>query len=922
MRTLYSRCLALFGRRRLDAQLDSEIGSHLEMLEEEFRAKGFGPKQARQAARRKFGGVAQIQEAYRDRRGIPLFETLVRDVWHGVRTLRRNPGFTFVVMLSLGLGIGANTAIYSFMDAILMRSPPVRDPESLVGIDWHMKDRSTIPRGAALFYPDPKTGFTGINFPFAFFELLKANNSVFSSLFAYSNYGAASLNLTVHGQSGLADGQFVSGTFFGGLGISPVAGRLLDSTDDRPGAPAVAVISFSAWQSRLQGSTESVGQAILINGTPFTVVGVAPPGFYGPGLNKSASVPDVYLPLHVSALLDDQISSGGPNQRYVDKTFYWVEMMGRLRPGVSVGQAQAALAPVFQQFVGGMASEKEQSNLPALFLKKDARGEGLELLRRQYSKPLYVLMSMAGLILAIACVNIANLLLARGDARRREIAVRLSMGASRARVVRQLLTESLLLASLGGIAGIVFAMWGIRALTCLLANGRDNFTLHAELNWHVLGVTIALSMLTGLLFGFAPAILATRVNTMSALKAAPYRDRAPLVSSGQGLAVVQIALSLLLVVAAGLFVRTLANLQSVEVGFDPKHMLLFTVNAKQAGYSGVPLARFYEDLQSRFTGIPGVRAVSFSSYAPLSGYTMPVRVAVPDAAPDALGRATALPVGHSFLTTMRIPTLLGREIDERDTKQHRPVAVVSQAFANTYLGAENPIGKHFRLATPLVSGSAAAEIEVIGVAKDTRVVFLKRDVPPMVYLPYSQDPRRIFSMVFELSTEGDPLAMVGTVRQLVRQADSRVPVSGIKTQSAQIEQTIGDERTLARLASCCGVLTLTIACIGLYGTTAYGVSRRTNEIGIRMALGAERWHVIWMVLREVFTLSSAGIAIGLLAAYGLSHFVQSLLFGVKSNDPMTLWVAVGILFAFGALAGFIPARRASLIDPAVSLRHE
>ena len=838
---------------------------------------------------------------------VALREQLLQDVRYALRMMTRQPLFTAMAVLSLALGIGANTAIYSFMDAILLRALPVRDPESLVVLHWRSKDRPAVVHSLnGSNSRDPKTGYTSGNFPYPSFEFLRANSPLLSSLFAFN--GAGRLSVLIHGQADLANGQYVSGEYFSGLGVSPAAGRLLGTPDDGPGAPHVVVLGFGYARRRFSDVTTAVGQLILINSTPFTVVGVSAPEFFG---IDPAGSQDLYMPMRTH-LSNEPVDSSNPNR-------YWVEMMGRLRPGVTLEQAQTALTPVFGSFVQSTAmNENERTDMPLLYLKEGAGG--LDFLRRQYSRPLYVLMAMVGLILAIACANIANLLLARASARRREMALRLGLGAGRSRVVRQLLTESILLASLGGALGLLFAGWGIRALTLLIGNGRENFTLQASLNGNVLAVTIALSFLTGILFGLAPALQSTRVDLNVMLKqtrAGEHRRRARAwlrVGPSQLLVVGQIAISLMLLVGAGLFVRTLGNLNAIALGFNGERVLLFTVNATQAGYANDELVRFYEGLQTRLTTIPGVQNVSSSNFGLVSGSGSFTGVKVPGTSNQNQG-SSFLSVGPGFFTTMQIPVLLGREVDERDVRRGAPVAVVNEVFARTYFANESPIGRHF-----VLSVSTPVELEIIGVSRTARYNSLKSDIPPVVYIPYSLKSRPLGQMTFELRTAGDPLALAASVRQVVHQADSRVPVSNIVTQTARISQTISQERTFATLCSCFAVLAVLIACVGLYGTMAHAVSRRTNEFGIRMALGAERGRLVWMVLRQTLVMALAGLGIGLFVALAVSPVVESFLFQMKPNDPLVLSLAALILLAAVLVAGYGPARRASRVDPWTALR--
>ncbi len=844
-------------------------------------------------------------------------EQLAQDLRYGLRMMAANPLFTAMAALSLALGIGANTAIYSFMDAIMMRALPVPHPEQLAVIEWRSKDRPAVIHSQHGTRHSDRNGASSPDYPLAAFDLFRADREVFSSLFAYA-YGGRP-NTVVQGQAEILDAELVSGGYFAGLGVYPAAGRLILEDDDRFGAPPVAVISHAYWQRRFAASPAAVGQSILVNGTAFTIAGVSPPDFFGvdPG-----SAPELMIPLHAGPLLSSKPEEY--RKRFVEKNTYWVDMMGRLRPGVSIKQAEARLAVQFHQFALSTASTpKEKASLPTLYLYEG--GSGLDSLRRRYSKPVFVLMGMVGLILVIACANIANLLLARATGRRREMAVRLSLGAGRFRVVRQLLTESVLLSIVGGALGVLVAAWGISSITWLLANGRDDFTLHAALNWPVLAFTFALAVICGLLFGLAPALQGTRVDLTPALKesraSAPrggLRHLGVRIGLSHVLVVSQIAISLLLVVAAGLFVHTLSNLHSVALGFNRENVLLFNLNARQAGYTGPALARFYGKLRDRFRQIPGVRNVSFSDSPLAAGHWNSESLTIPGRAKAADVETCRVDVDQSFLSTMQIPILLGREIQERDLDAPR-VAVVNEQFVQKFFAGENPIGRRIGMG----DSKSPADIEIIGVAKNSRYNSIKEPyTPPVAYVPYTEDLDSLDQVSFELRTAGDPLALVNTVRQIVHQAGPTVPVSGVGTQSRAIDQTISQERTFAGLCGCFAVLALLIASVGLYGSVAYAVARRTGEIGIRMALGAQSRRIVWMVLREVVALAAVGLGIGMAAAYSLTRFVASFLFGMQPHDPLALSVSVAVLAGAAVLAGYAPALRASRIDPMAALRHE
>jgi macrolide transport system ATP-binding/permease protein len=906
-------------RRSKEADLHEELEFHMEEEADERREEGLAEDEARLAAHRELGNVTLVQEDTRAMWGWTVLEQLGQDMGYAVRTMAANPVFALLAIASLGLGIGANTAIFSFMDSILLRSLPVSDPASLVVLNWHAKttERDSVMRGmSGTTYDDPKTGTTAGIFPFPAYELFRKNDAIFSTVFAHFQYWQVrKINVTIKGQADLATGWNVSGDYFRGLGVPPAAGRLISPDDDRPGSPPVAVVSYAFGERRFAGG--AAGRSILINNVPFIVVGVTPPEFFGV---DPAAAPDVYVPIHANELLSAGHQFGFKPEDYLDQHYYWIQVMGRLRPGVNLTQAQATLAPAFQRWVASTAeNDKERSNLPTLVVEEGAGG--LDSLRRQYSRPVYVLMTLVGLILALACANVANLLLARGAARNREMALRLSLGAGRFRIVRQLLTESVLLASAGGAAGVFSAIWGIRFLTVLLANGRANFTLRAELNWHVLGTAAALSMLTGIVFGLAPAIEATRVDVMPALKATragqPHASHAfRRVGLRQVLMVGQMAISLVMLVAAGLFVQTLSNLESIELGFNRENVLLFQLDARKAGHKDPEIAAFYGDLRKRFSAITGVRNASLSEDGLIeAGTGLPISVAGQVPGP---GREI-LNVGPAFFTTMQIPILAGRDFEESDQPGSQAVAVINELFAKANFGNRNPLGQHLTL---WKDGRPARDMEIVGISGNARYGGLTRAVRPVVYMPFNQGYPQPNQMVYELRTAGNPLQHVNSVREIVRQADPHVPVSEIRTQVGDINQTINQEITFAELCSGFATLALVIACVGLYGTVSYDVARRTGEIGIRMAMGAQPGGVVRMVLRDVLALAAMGLAIGTAVALGTAKFVASFLYGMKANDPFTFILAVVTLLCAALLAGYVPARKASRIDPMTALRNE
>ena len=896
-----------------EAELQEELQFHLEEEAGERQAQGLAAEGARRAARRELGNTARIHEDTRAMWTWTFAEQFVQDIRYGLRTIAANKTFSAMAILSLALGIGANTAIFSFMDSILLRSLPVQDPQSLVILSWRTPQRDMYGSNRhSNTFVDPNGGFVGGIFSYPAFEFLRKNDSVFSVVFGYQ--GAGDLNLSYRGHTELAKSEYVSGDYFRGLGIRPLAGRLIGPEEDRAGAPGTAVISYALSQGRFGGPENAAGQSIQINNLPFTVIGVTPPEFFGADPDVS---PDVYIPMHARMVLDkrkDEVAA-----TWMDPNFDWVVPMARLRPGVSRMQAQAAATGPFSEWARTSRTKRRANNVPTLLVREGSGG--LDSLRRKYSKPLFILLTLVGLILAIACANIANLLLARAAARKREIALRLSVGAGRLRILRQLLTESVLLGLLGGALGIAFAIWGIRFLTLLLANGRENFTLRAELNWHVLAVVAGLSLLTGVLFGLAPALQSTRASVVPALKESRTGEARGHwfrgLSLSRILVVTQIALTLVILVAAGLFVRTLSNLASIQLGFNQENLLTFRLNAQQAGYTAPELVSYYNDLLKQFRAIPGVRAATMSAHTLLGTGSSGTTVNVPGTAPQ---NSSILTVGADFFSTMQIPMRFGREIAERDRPGSPVVAVVNEEFAKRRFAGRNPLGQ-----TLSVEGTCPmCSIEIVGVSANALYGDLKETAPPTVFLSFAQQGgwASVNEMVYELRTAGNPLNYVRPVRDLAQRADHRVPVFDVKTQSARIDQTISQEITFARLCTAFAILALAIACVGLYGTLSYNVARRTSEIGIRVALGAQRARVVWMVLREVLILSAVGLAIGLPATYAASTVVETFLFGMKPNDPLALAGSVATMVSAAILAGYLPARNASRIDPMVALRQE
>jgi macrolide transport system ATP-binding/permease protein len=906
-------------RKRREADLREELRFHLETEAEERREAGADEAEARRGARLDFGNLAGIAEETRAAWGWTRGEQLAQDIRYAVRTLAKSRAFSATAVLCLALGIGANTLLYSLTDAILFRRLAVSDPTSLVRMTWrapkvenHGASRhDSAVRGSA--------GYTGSVFSYAAFELFARHDDVFSSVLAYQSTGP--ISLTIHDQTTPARGEYVSGDYFGSLGIVPAAGRLLTADDDREGAPAVVVITAAVAEARFGGADAAIGRRLLLNNAPFTIVGVAPGAFFGtdPGLT-----PDLYVPLRATFVVERSATTDALLPRFTDPGEGWLEIMGRLEPGMSLERAQATLAPPFQRFterVKDTGGRWEQA--PSLALVRGA--QGIDGLRRGYATPLLLLMGLAGLILLLACSNIANLLLARSAARTREIAVRLSLGAARARVIRQLLTESVVLSCTGGLAGVGLAMIGGPAVAALVANGRQNSTIPAELDWHALAFACGLSLLTGLVFGVVPAIRATRAIALPAIRNA----RATPTSSSTGrragpmqsLVALQLGATLVLLVAAGLFTRTLASYAALDLGFDPNRVLTVMVNARQAGFDDAGATAIYRDLRGRFAAMPGVVSVGMSDSA-LMGDGRSSTTVVP-AGQKAEGSSFILKVGGGFFRTMAIPIVRGREIDESDERAGaKPVVVVNEAYARARFGGEAALGQRVRIPNDSAR-IAALDFEVVGIARDIRHGRLLVEHQPIVFVPFSL---AIFGgvrqMVFEIRTSADPSSHEKAVRQIVHDASPRMPITRVATQASLIDRLIAAPILLTRLCVTFAILALTIAVVGLYGSVAYDVSRRVPEIGVRMALGASQGDVVRMVFGRVIGLAAAGVALGVPGALFASAFAETYLFGVTTRDPLTIAAASVVLLLAAFIASYAPARAAARLNPTLALRRE
>ena len=889
MRSLYKlllRLKSLFRRTRVERELDDEMRFHLEQLIRKKVAKGMTPEDARYAALSELGGVEQIKEECRDMRRVNFIECLIQDIRYGLRMLAKNPGFTAVAVLTLALGIGANMGIFSLVDAVLLKTLPVRAPERLVIIRL----------------PDPHGGYNGI--PYPTFEYLRDHNRVLTGMFASSI--PEHLDVSINGQPELVRGQVVSGGYYSTLGVNAVLGRTITPRDDAPGEPPVAMISYGYWKQRLGASPHAIGKSIGINGAAFTIIGVTPPGFFGLLAGFSPEV---------TASISMQPRLTGDGTLPDNRNTWGVETIGgRLKPGVTLEQTRADLDLLFRQTVGP-AHPQDQ-----LRIEVTPGSRGLSVVREHFTPPLVILMAVVGLVLLIACANVANLILARGTARRKEIAMRLALGAGRPRLIRQLLTESLLLATFGGALGLVFAAWIMRVLLAIISSAGLPITISAQINSRVLAFTGLVALATAVLFGLVPAIRATRVNPISDLKAGPGtvgRRRVNL-RLGQALVVSQIAISVLLLVGVGLFVRTLKNLKEVNPGFNPEHVLLFTVEPHLVGYKGAHLVNLYKELLASIRGVAGVRAVSMSRTAPLTPGGVDATISIPGYVPLPGENPTVQEtfVGPNFFEAMGVPLLLGRDFTLQDAEDAPKVAVINGSAALRFFGNRNPIGVHFALS------ERKGPIQVIGVVKDAKYRSLREPTTAMIFLPLLQFSPEAQRVTFEVRTAMSPERMVAAVRQRIEGIDQNLPMINAKNLTEQVDQSLMPERLVAILSSLFAFLALALACVGLYGIMAYAVVRRTQEIGIRMALGAHRHDVLNLVVGQGFKLGMIGVGIGIIAALWLTRFLSSLLYGVKPNDPVTFTAVSLILIGVALVACYIPARRATKVDPMLALRYE
>ena len=899
------RLRSLLRSTRVEHEMDEEVRYHLERQVEENVAAGMSPEEARYSALRDFGGVEQSKEECRDARGLALVDSVRQDLRYALRMLRRNPAFTVVALVSIGLGVGVNSAIFSLVDQALLRPLPVREPERLVLLSWN---GTFIGKGWG----------SGDLLSHPMFQDLKTDNQVFDGVFCRH---PTSVYLSLEKTPELANAEIVSGNYFDILGVRPTVGRLLDDSDDlQPGAHPVVVLSFDYWKNRLGERSDIVGHKVLVNNYPMTVVGVAAAGFRGMDWGE---VPSLWIP----TMMKKQAT---PDFDWLeDRRGRWLHVFGRLKPGLSAHQAQAGLQAWFKRTLRSdteregwpVVSEEQRRDFLASTLDVLPASHGRSDLRGRLERPLLVLLAATGLVLFLACLNVANLSLAWGFARRRETALRLALGASRGRIVGGLLTQSALLALAGAALGVLLARVGSSALISFLPPSAH---LDSNVNPRVFLFALAAALSTGLLFGLVPAFEGSRTQPGLTLKA-----DSPSVAGGiglrQSLVVGQIALALVLLIGTGLFVRTLSNLRERGPGFDTTNLLTFRVDASRNGYGEPQSKRLMVDLLVAVRNLPEVQSAGLSAAELLGGGSWNQRVTI-----DSGTRLTTNDVVHcnavtsGFFETLGVPVLSGRPFDQRDTSDRvsdpfAPAfssAIVNESFAKRYFGDRSPLGARLGLGD---KPDTKADVEIVGVVKTFSYRGI-RETDDQAYFPFFELP--VSGGGFYVRTRTSSVAAFSSIRALVHRVDPALPVDRLTTLDDQLDRALANERLLAMLATAFAGLAMLLAGVGLYGVTSFVVSRHTREIGIRMALGAQRTNVLRSILGQAARLAAVGLVLGTLCAFALSRLLTSLLYGVNSGDPLTYAGAAVILGGVTLLATFVPARSASRVDPMVALRHD
>ncbi len=835
-------------------------------------------------------------------------ENLLKDIRYGLRGLLKRKGFAAIAVLTLALGIGANTAIFTLVNAVMLKSLPVDKPEELVLFSDATGEGTSV-------VDTPLTGKWSL-FSFASYEYFRNHNQSFQDIAALRS-GSSRLSVRQPDVAAAARGagQLVSGNYFSVLGVRAARGRVLTNEDDKAGATPAAVISHRYWEQELNSDPSIVGKNFIINGTNFTVVGVTPKEFFGERVRRP---PDFWLPLSFQPQIELRESWLTNDQAY------FLTVMGRLKPGTTIEQAQATTNLALKQFLteqaGSKLTDERRKGIENTYVGLVEGAGGISGLRRAYSKPLQTLMVIVGMVLLIACANVGSLLLSRAASRKAEISLRMALGATRWRIVRQLLTESMLLAVIGGVCGVLLAQWAVTVLVGLVARESP---LNTRPDAGVLLFTAAVSIAAGLLFGLIPALQASRTNLSSAMKEKNrLRSGFLRLSPSSLMVVMQVGLSMVLLTGAGLFARSLLKLQSEDLGFNRNNVLLLGVDPRLAGYKTTELATLYQQIVERLGSLPTVQSVSIASYSPLSGTRHSSSVVVNGYTPqdgENLDTQDIL-VAPRYAETLGMPLLRGRDIEVRDTPTSTQVAVINSAFAEHFFKGQNPIGRTFSFDDDSDKGAAVQIVGVVGDIKSDDV----RDKPdPTVYRSILQvQDQSAYPATIHIRTQSDPTPLTPQVRQMLTQIDDKLPVFGVTTLSDQSKEKLNQERLIAQLVSFFGALALILASIGLYGVMAQGVARRTSEIGIRMALGARGGNIAWMILRETLYLVLAGLILGVPAALLGARLISTQLFGLSPTDPLTIAGAAFVLAVVAMFAGYLPARRASRVNPLSALRYE
>jgi predicted permease len=903
---LYIRLRSLFRPRTVDNELNEELRFHMEQQSQKYQRAGLTAEEAQRRVKLEFGGLNQIKEDCREARGVAFVETMVQDLRYAFRMLRNAPGFSAVVVLTLGLGIGANTAIFSFVNAVLLSSLPVRNPEQLALPQWTAHswphNIGTSSYGDCEHLENPNGGInSGCSLSYPMFDQIRHRKDLFSSVTAFA--GTTLMDVSGNGPASMASGELVSGEYFQTLGVTAVVGRTLQLDDDRPGAAPVLVLRYDYWQRMFAGSASAVGRTVRLNNVVFTIVGIADSGFTRLTPGKSI---DMWVPL-------SQAQSLGVHWRgQLDAASWWLTVLARLRPDVSRSQAQTALNLLFvNEALHGTKQAWNKEDNPSLALLPAQ--SGLLGIRDRFGKPLVLLMAAVGAVLLIACANVAGLLLARGTSRSTEMAVRLALGAGRGRVIRQLLTESLLLSFMGAALGAALAYSGAKGLAAFFVQNSNSplqIDLHPTLT--VLLFTVVVTLLAGMCFGAFPAIRSAGANVSSDLKANSRTSTMKRFAGGSSLVVLQVALSMVVLTGAGLLLRTLDKLRSINPGFDTRNILLFSLEPSLAGYNSGQINALYLNLQRRLAALPGVVSVSYSSDALLDGSLWTQDVRVEGQADKNTVESQMLAVGPAFFTTMKISVMGGRMLQQEDMASDRHAAVVNMSFVQRFLGGRNPIGLHFG-----GGDKNDPEWEIVGIVGDTKYATLENTEAPTAYVPLLEK-----GAAFAVRTKQTPSTLIPSVRTVVNKLDNNLPLIRMRTQSETIDRLLFNQRLLARLFGLFGLLGVVLACIGLYGLLSYEVARRTRELGIRTALGANRRDMLALVLRRGLILVIGGAAAGIGAALAVSRLLDSLLFNVQPTDPLTYAAVSAFLICVGIVACLLPSLRATRVDPMVALRYE